>query len=227
MTTLVFDVMGTVVDVDATVRSTAISALASAGVDDTLVRAFVEDWTARLQRLLDDVIAGELPWRGHQDLRRAALEEAVVVAGIGPLPPDTTETLASVIHRCRPWPESAAALARLRATHTVVALSNADFAELVDLSRLGAFAWHGVISTASSHSFKPDPAVYRNAVLMLGVEPAAIMMVAAHPWDLRAAAEHGLATAYVARPGSQPPRADDHFDMEVSDLDGLADRLAP
>ena len=52
-------------------------------------------------------------------------------------------------------------------------------------------------------------------------------MVAAHAWDLRAAASHGLRTAFVARPGADRPRHDDHFDLSVPDLRALADALTP
>ena len=221
-----FDVMGTVVDVDAAIHASAGRVLAAAGADDAVVSLLVEDWKARLQRLLDDVIAGAIPWSSHQDLRRSALVEAVIASGIDALPPEAVPTLTSVIHRSPPWPDSAAALDRLRAGHTVVALSNADFDELVDLSRLGGLAWHGIISTAASHSFKPDPVVYRNAIHMLAADPGSIMIVAAHPWDLRAAAEHGMATAFIARPAAEPPRSDDDFDLTVADLAELADRLA-
>jgi hypothetical protein len=31
------------------------------------------------------------------------------------------------------------------------------------------------------------------------------LFVAAHPWDLRAAAEHGFRTAYVSRPAAERP----------------------
>jgi 2-haloacid dehalogenase len=48
------------------------------------------------------------------------------------------------------------------------------------------------------------------------------MLVAAHPWDLRAAAEQGMATAYVARPDAEPPGPDDHFSVEVENLEELA-----
>jgi 2-haloacid dehalogenase len=223
--TLVFDVMGTVVDVEEPARQAAVAAFASVGADQTRVSAFVEDWNTRLQLRMDDVISGASPWRAHQALRRDALDDALAAAGIDAVAPDRREHLTTVIHRARPWPDSPAALDRLRGTHAVVALSNADFDELVDLSRSGGLGWHGIISTAASHSFKPDPTVYRNAVQMLGVDPSSIMMVAAHPWDLRAAAEHGLATAFVARPGSEPPRPDDRFDLEVTDLHDLAERL--
>jgi 2-haloacid dehalogenase len=226
VTTLVFDVMGTVVDVDAAIHRAASSVLADAGVDDAAVAEFVEDGKARLQRLMDDVIAGAIPWCGHQDLRRTALAEAVVASGIEELSAAAIATLTSVIHRSPPWPDSAGALDRLRIHRNVVALSNADLDELLDLSRLGGLSWHGVISTAVWRSFKPDPAVYRNTLQMLAADPGSIMMVAAHPWDLRAAAEHGMATAFIARPAAEAPRADDDFDLTVNDLAELADRLA-
>lgn len=47
-------------------------------------------------------------------------------------------------------------------------------------------------------------------------------MVAAHPWDLRAAAENGFSTCFVDRPGSERPTADDTFDLTVGDLGELA-----
>jgi hypothetical protein len=51
------------------------------------------------------------------------------------------------------------------------------------------------------------------------------MMVAAHPWDLRAAAGHGLRTAYVTRPGEGVPEPGDRFDVRAAGLAELAARL--
>ena len=109
---------------------------------------------------------------------------------------------------------------------SVVALSNADVAELVDLSAGAGLAWHGVLSAQFVRSYKPDGAVYRMALELLGLDPAQAMMVAAHPWDLRAAAVHGFATAYIGRPGAVPPEADDAFDLHARDLHHLAELLA-
>jgi 2-haloacid dehalogenase len=50
-------------------------------------------------------------------------------------------------------------------------------------------------------------------------------MVAAHPWDLRAAAAQGLLTAYIQRAGEGAPEPSDTFDLAVPDLTALADRL--
>jgi 2-haloacid dehalogenase len=67
--------------------------------------------------------------------------------------------------------------------------------------------------------------VYRLALDGLGLEAADTLMVAAHPWDLRAAAQLGMRTAYVSRDGEGVPTAQDRFDIAARDLAELAVRL--
>jgi 2-haloacid dehalogenase len=55
------------------------------------------------------------------------------------------------------------------------------------------------------HAYKPDPAVYRLALDRLALDPRRTLMVAAHPWDLRAAAAQGLRTAYIQRASEGAP----------------------
>ena len=199
VTTLVFDVMGTVVDIDGSIAAERVP----------------PDAEEKLARAMDDVVAGRAPWRSHRALRA----EALAAAG---LPDDVVAELATVIERLDPWPDSAEALARLRTSKTVVALSNADVAELVALSAHAGLAWHGVLSAERARQYKPHPSVYLMALEQLAAEPDEVMLVAAHPWDLRAAAEHGFATAYIARPGAVRPTAGDAFDLHADDLGHLA-----
>lgn len=56
------------------------------------------------------------------------------------------------------------------------------------------------------------------ALELLQLEPARGLLVAARPWDLRAAAELGLATAYIARPVAVAPASTDTFDAHASEL---------
>lgn len=125
-------------------------------------------------------------------------------------------------HRLAPWPDSAAALATLARSFTVVALSNASLAQLASMFSAGGLTWHCVLSSELVQTYKPDPAVYDLALTRLGLAPEQTMMVAAHPWDLRAAASHGMRTCYVARPGEGRPADDDHFDLHAADLADLA-----
>jgi 2-haloacid dehalogenase len=220
-----FDIMGTVVDVEASVRRDTAAVLRRSGMVAEDVDRVVGDSEERLGRLMADVRAGRRGWQGHRELRRRALREALADRRLPPLEPTVEDEASGVVHRSTPWPDSAAALRSLQEVVTVVGLSNADLAELVGLSRHGGLSWHGLLSGELVHAFKPDPAVYQLALAVLDVAASDVLMVAAHPWDLRAAAEHGFATAYVARPGAEAPAAEDDVDVTVQDLAGLASLL--
>jgi 2-haloacid dehalogenase len=225
--TLVFDVLGTVVDESGSMAEQVTAALAAAGADPAGGPALAARWNDRVNALTSQVATGQAPWRASDDLHRAALLETVATAGpdAGALDAAALAELALVGHRLRPWPDSGPALQILARSFTVVALSNASLAQLADMFAGGGLAWHAVLSGELARAYKPDPAVYRLAIRLLGLDPAATMMVAAHPWDLRAAAGHGLRTAYVARPGEGVPEPGDRFDLHVGDLAELAARL--
>ena len=193
-TTLIFDVMGTVVDIEGSIAAQAREVL---DLDDDALATFLSDWEDRLEHEMGEIIAGRAQWRPHRELRAAALGDDL---------DPRRRASATVIHRLDPWPEAAEGLARLREIRHVVALSNADLRELVDLSAHGGLAWHALLSAQFARSYKPDPVVYDMALELLGIEPAQAMLVAAHPWDLRAAAARGYSTAYIARPSAVAPR---------------------
>ncbi|HEY6479854.1 MAG TPA: haloacid dehalogenase type II [Streptosporangiaceae bacterium] len=225
--TLVFDVLGTVVDESGSITELVTAALASGGADPAGGPALAARWNDRVEALTSEIAVGQAPWRGNDELRRAALLETLAAdpRGAGRLSADVLEDLALAGHRLRPWPDAAAAVRVLAGSFTVVALSNASVAQLADMFAAGGLAWHGVLSGELARAYKPDPAAYQLAIRLLDLDPAATMMVAAHPWDLRAAAGHGLRTAYVARPGEGVPGPDDRFDVQVAGLAELAARL--
>ena len=71
----------------------------------------------------------------------------------------------------------------------------------------------------------PQAAVRQLALDQLALSPQRTLMVAAHPWDLRAAAAHELRTAYIERAGEGEPLPADRFDLTVPDLAALATAL--
>ena len=225
--TLLFDVLGTVVDEAGSIAAEASVALAATGTGPDAGQRRGDEWMRCLDALIDQVRTGEAPWRSSQVLRRAALDDAVRAAGPDGLSPSVLNELARAGQRFRPWPDSARALHALARSFTVVALSNADLAELAGIFATGGLTWHCVLSGELVQAYKPDPAVYRMALNLLDLDPHQTMMVAAHPWDLRAAAQHGMRTGYVSRPGEAAPGADDRFDVYAKDLADLAMLLAP
>lgn len=224
--TLLFDVLGTVVDERGSIASECGRALAATPAGAAAAPQLAAEWLRRMDDLLADISSGSAAWRPNDALRRESLHEAAAAVGLAELPASTLDDLALAGQRLRPWPDSAAALRSLAANYAVVALSNATLAELTGMSAAGGLAWHCVLSAALIRAYKPDPAVYQMALDLLQLNPEQTLFVAAHPWDLRAAASHGLRTAYVARPGEQPPDAGDQFDVYATDLSGLAAAVA-
>jgi 2-haloacid dehalogenase len=221
--TLLFDVLGTVVDEAGSIRAELAAALDQAGAGGS-AEALAAAWAERFDGLTSDIRQGA-PWRSTDDLNAEAL--AVVLRDGPSLPADAVQNLALVGHRLKPWPDSPAALRRLTGRFTTVALSNGNLAMLADLFAAGGLTWHGVVSGEMMHAYKPDPAVYRFVLDRLALDPGRTLMVAAHPWDLRAAAAQGMRTAFVDRAGEGDPEPSDTFDVTASDLADLATLLVP
>jgi 2-haloacid dehalogenase len=216
---LVFDVLGTVVDEAGSMRAELAAALDEAGHDPREAAALADRWAHGFSALLFEVRQGA-PWRSTDDLNAAALAAALES---GPsLPEAAVRRLAQAGHRLKPWPDSRDALRQLAGRFTVVALSNGNLSMLTDLFAAGGLTWHAVLSGELVQAYKPDPVVYQLAIEGLDLNPRRTLMVAAHPWDLRAAAVHGLRTALIERAGEGTPEAADSFDLSVPDLAGLA-----
>jgi len=76
-----------------------------------------------------------------------------------------------------------------------------------------------VIAAAEVDASRRVPVRDRRLALdRLALDPHRTLIVAAHPWDLRAAATHGLGTAYIQRAGESGPQPSDKFDLAVPDL---------
>ena len=82
------------------------------------------------------------------------------------------------------------------------------------------------LSVDDAGIWKPHPDAYAHALRAMGVEPAAALLVAAHPWDIDGAARAGLATAYINRRAQPYPRHFRSADIEVDALTALGPELA-
>ena len=226
---LCFDIFGTVVDW----RTSIIQEGEQLGM--RLGRkidwpAFADAWRAGYQPAMARVRKRELPWTSIDGLHRLILDGLLASAGIK-LPTAEIDELNRVWHRLMPWPDSVPGLLQLKAHYTLATLSNGNLSLLVNMAKHAGLPWDCVLSAELFHHYKPDPQVYLGAARLLGLVPAQVMMVAAHPSDLRAAAACGLRTAYVARPlehglgGRMEPAARAEFDISASSLLDLADQL--
>ena len=227
---LAFDVFGTVVDW----RSSIIGELEMFGERHGVAGdwpKFADDWRAGYPAAMDRVRTGDLPWLKIDALHRLILDDLLDGAGIGNVPDADVADLNFAWHRLDPWPDSVAGLTRLKQRFTMTTLSNGNLSLLTDMAKRAGLPWDCVISAELFHHYKPDPEAYLGCADLLDVAPGELMLVAAHPSDLRAARDAGLMTSYVARPlergpGHQPPRVEaGEFDVVAGDFLELADKL--
>jgi 2-haloacid dehalogenase len=227
---LVFDVFGTVVDW----RSTIVREGEALGREkhlDVDWADFADAWRGRYAPSMERVRRREIPWTRLDDLHRASLEELLGEFGVEGLSGEEKDHLNRVWHRLDPWPDAVAGLILLKKSHVIAPLSNGNVALLVNLAKTAGLPWDLILSAELVRHYKPDPETYMMAPDLLDLGPGQVMMVAAHPHDLRAARENGLKTAYVPRPlefgpgsGAEPPDAS--FDLVADDFIELARKLA-
>ncbi|MET0699996.1 MAG: haloacid dehalogenase type II [Mycobacterium sp.] len=227
---LAFDVFGTVVDW----RTSIIGELEMFGENHGLAEdwpAFADDWRAGYPAAMDRVRKGELPWLKIDALHRIILDGLLDRAGIGSVPDAAVGELNRAWHRLDPWPDSVAGLTRLKERFTITTLSNGNMSLLTDMAKHAGLPWDCVISAELFRHYKPDREAYLGCAELLDVAPGELMLVAAHPSDLRAAREAGLMTAYVERPlergpDRRPPGVEEgEFDFTATDFLDLATQL--
>jgi len=227
---LLFDVQGTATDFLSTVCGEAqrISAGRCPGVDWPDV---VRRWRAGYFAGLDAAQSRQRGWVSVHSVYRDALDPVLDECGIVELSDAEREELTLAWQRLKPWPDVLPALSRLKTHFTLATLSNADVSAVVNISKRAGLPWDAVFAAEMAGVFKPDPAIYRMAAAYLGLQPAEIMMVASHKYDIRAAGDLGFRTAFVARPlelgvdGEADVAYSDEFDINAAGFGDLADQL--
>jgi 2-haloacid dehalogenase len=193
--------------------------------------AFADAWRGGYRPAMDRVRGGDLPWTNLDALHRLILDSLLDRFGLGGLDAAERDHLNRVWHRLRPWPDAVPGLRRLRRRYITAALSNGNLALLTNMARRVHLPWDCILSADMARHYKPDREVYETAVRLLGLAPEEILMVAAHPDDLQAAARAGMRTAFVPRPqewglgraADVPPGVT--FDLTAPDFGALADML--
>lgn len=227
---LLFDVGGTVFD-----WRTAISQTVPSARTDELRRLDAEAFSAvwREQSMIEcyEIAEHERPWRSFDAWLNNSLDTALERFGVGDITPADRAWLYSAWSRMAVWPDVPDSFARLRerffiAPHTVLGLAPVAFS-----SKTAGLTWDAIISCDGLGATKTDPESYARALEVIRLDPSRVCFVAAHPRDLRGAAEHGMRTAYtVARlhdhgDDYQDTGFDREFDVVATDFAELADLL--
>lgn len=227
---LVFDVFGTVVDWRGSIiREGRQWSQAKASQVDWA--KFADRWRAGYAPAMEKVRTGELPWMKLDALHRLILDDLLVEFKINGLTEGERNHWNRVWHRLTPWPDAIDGLTRLKKDFVLATLSNGNVSLLVEMAKFAGLPWDTVLSAELFHHYKPDREAYLGAADLLGCQPSEVMMVAAHPGDLKAAKACGLKTAFVPRPlengpeKKEAPLPVEEFDVQARDFVELATKM--
>lgn len=218
-----FDVFGTVVDWRSSVsRDLAGFARGKAipGIDWV---EFAVEWRRLYQPSMEEVRSGRRAWTILDVLHRESLVKLLARYGVRGLSDDEIDHMNRAWHRLDPWPDVVEGLARLKTKRIIAPCSNGNIALIVNMAKRAGLPWDCVLGAETARAYKPMPEAYLAACRQLGLPPAAVMMVAAHNGDLKAAKAQGLATAFVARPTEHGPGQTTDLEAERSCVDVAAE----
>jgi 2-haloacid dehalogenase len=227
---LVFDTFGTVVDW----RSSIIRELTDLGRKSAIQvdwEAFTDAWRAGYAPGMERIRLGHGPWANLDVVHRERLKELLSEFRINGLTETEKDRVAKIWHRLNPWPDAINGLNRLKERFTISTFSNGSFPCLVNMAKFAGLPWDCIFSADIVQHYKPDPETYRGIITLLDLTPNAVMIVAAHNYDLRHGRMHGMRTGYVNRPTEHGPnqrtdlRAEDDWDIVVNNFDELANEL--
>jgi len=229
---LTFDVFGTVVDWRGSIAAEAKRFLGDTNGHDLDWNAFALAWRDRYQPAMERVRAGNRGFVKLDVLHRENLLEVLDQFGINGLTDGEIDHLNHAWHRLNPWPDSVSGMTRLRAKFPLAALSNGNVALIMNMARRAGLPWDAILGAEVARAYKPMPEAYLSAADMLGLEPSAVALVAAHNDDLKAAAAVGFKTVFVARRTeyadvgqTKDQEAWEGADIAAESFEDLADQL--
>jgi 2-haloacid dehalogenase len=218
---LTFDCYGTLIDWETGILRGLRRVLDPRGVaatDDELLEAYA--------RAEADIEAG--PYRRYRDVLAEALRRVARAQGVAPSD-DEVSAFGGSVGDWPAFPDSAAALARLKARYRLGVITNCDD-DLFALSnrRLGVeFDW--IVTAQQVGSYKPNGRNFEVALERIGLPQDRILHVAQSLFhDHVPARRLGLATAWIDRRagrtgfGATPP-AEASPDLAVADMASFAE----
>jgi 2-haloacid dehalogenase len=227
-----FDVFGTVVDWRTSVSRDLQEFARRKGIGGVDWLEFAVEWRKLYQPSMDEVRSGRRAFTILDVLHRESLVTLVERYRIAGLSQADIDHMSRAWHRLDPWPDVREGLGRLKRDHIIAPCSNGNIALMVNMAKRAGLPWDCILGAETARAYKPMPEAYLASCRQLGLAPSAVMMVAAHNGDLKAARAQGLATAFVARPLEHGPGQTTNLapdwscvDVAAADFVELADRL--
>ena len=165
------------------------------------------------------------PYRRYREVLRRVVRGMGERLGFTPSEADM-DSLPESLGAWPPFPDTVAALRRLKARHRLAIISNTDDDLFAQTAKLLEVPFDAVITAQQAGSYKPSLNNFRIALERLGVPKEKVLHVGqSRHHDIAPAREMGLKNVLVRRRGRGAVLANAaQPDLEVPDLRTLADR---
>lgn len=228
---LIFDIGGTVFDWNTAVIETLGRLVPRATIAPLDLHGFSLTARARFMDLNGQITRGERPWLTADQILATVMATLCEETGLSDLSVEAETELAQSWRRMPAWTGARESIAALRDRYMVAPLTILSCPMAIGSSRKNGISWDTIISCDLLGFYKPDPRCYARAAELLDCRPEEMMMVAAHPSDLRAASAAGYRSAYILPkledPGDDYTDTDfaSEFDVVARDFANLAEQL--
>ncbi len=218
---LTFDCYGTLIDWEAGIFSALRPILASHGKtisDSELLNMYAE--------LESEAEQGT--FRPYREVLQSVVRRFGERLGFKPTE-SQTRLLPDSLSGWLPWPDTVAALRKLKSRYRLAIISNVDDDLFVATGRRLEVAFDHVITAQQARAYKPSPEIFMLAARRIGVARARWLHVAQSIYhDVIPAKALGIATVWVNRPSPRPGAgaaraASGKADLEVSNLKTFAE----
>ena len=219
---MTFDTGGTVLDW----HGGLVAAMSAVGAVHDLApdsHEVVIDWR---RRSMKGIVGQTQPAFNIDNAHRRTMDETPAQFGLQAFSDVERDRIWRSWHALNICPDFAGSLAALRKTLPVVSFTMLPASLDIDVSRGNGTTWDAVISCEMIGVYKPHAEAYATAARWLCLEPDQILFVACHNFDLNAARQAGLPTAFVRRPAewgpTGPPDANPNMDYDIV-VDGFTE----
>ena len=225
VTTLTFDIFGTVLDLAGSLIPPLDDLLQDCHADmdgATLWR----EWRhrQRIEQYQDNLLM--LGHSGYLAVKRRALLYCLLNYHVN-FSIEQIDIFMEAYQHLKPFDDAIEGLARLKKKYKLVMLSNGEEWYLKHLvEHQIKIDFDRILSAQTVGQFKPHPIVYRFAAQTLGCEPGQIMMVASHSFDVLGARASGYRGAYINRYHLPYDESDYQPDITVDNFYALCTALA-
>jgi 2-haloalkanoic acid dehalogenase type II len=205
ITTVIFDMYGTLVYNDAEMWKATFEKIIQAQGLDTDTESLWEEWRSVDHEYRAERVKPDTPFHSYYEAWREAFVRAFAALNLsGDAEAAVTKSISDLSRR-DPYPETVQTLRTIERGWRIALLSNADDIFLLPNLKLLNLDFEAVLSSEEARDYKPQPSLFLEMLRRLGVTPQETVYVGDRQLeDILGASQVGISAVWINRSGDSP-----------------------